>query len=131
MESQQCRVAMPLQGERLSQHFGHSEKFIFFNIDKGRKIVTSSETLVPPPHKPGVIPVWLLDNRIDALICSGMGAKAQQILERKNIEVIRTGISDNPEFLMKKYLEGLLVTENVECGHNHGHGHHHGGCGNH
>jgi len=55
--------------------------FLFYEIDNNR--VTFIEKLTPPPHKPGVIPNWLIKQNIDFVLTGGMGPKAKAILNQK------------------------------------------------
>ena len=55
------RIAIPVEDGQLSWHFGHCSEFAILETDApGRQIVRSS-THRPPPHEPGVIPVWLAE----------------------------------------------------------------------
>ena len=81
--------------------------------------------------------VFLADNKVDAVICGGIGGGAQSALGEKNIKVYGgvTGLADNAA---KALIAGKLEYDpNVRCSH---HDHEHGdgehtcgehGCGNH
>ena len=44
------KIAMPVQGGKLSQHFGHSEQFSLFEIED--QSIRGREDVTPPPHEP-------------------------------------------------------------------------------
>jgi len=54
--------------------------------------IKKKETLVPPPHEPGVLPDWLHHLGADVIIAGGMGQRAISLFGEK-------GIIMNGEFL--------------------------------
>ncbi len=111
------RVAIPTANEKLCMHFGHCQKFTIFEVDKdGRKIIQKSEA-VPPPHEPGVIPKWLNEQKVNAIIAGGMGMRAQQFFTQFGIEVIVGADSLDPQTVVESWLNGSLVTGQNVCDH--------------
>ena len=47
-------VAIPVLDNLLSEHFGHCDNFIFYEIIANK--VANTKSMTPPPHQPGVIP---------------------------------------------------------------------------
>ncbi len=115
------RIAMPLADGRLSEHFGHSEKFALVDVDeKGRSISASSE-VAAPPHAHGLLPRWLSEHKVELVIAGGMGAMAQSLLVENNIRVVAGVSADFPETIVRKYLEGTLQATPHACVHPEGH----------
>jgi ATP-binding protein involved in chromosome partitioning len=108
-------LVVPVSEGKLSSHFGHCKQFAFIEIQNGK--IAKTEMLIPPPHEPGVLPQWLSEQGADIVISSGMGEKAQQLLEKNGIEVIIGAPMDTPESLTNQYLSGALVTGANVCDH--------------
>jgi predicted Fe-Mo cluster-binding NifX family protein len=109
------KIAMPIQGGKLSQHFGHSEQFSLFEIED--QSVRDREELTPPPHEPGLLPRWLKEQGVTLVIAGGMGQRAQQIFEQAGIEVICGAPSESPATVVDSYLKGDLETGDNACDH--------------
>jgi len=109
------KIAMPIQGGKLSQHFGHSEQFSLFEIED--RSIRDREDLTPPPHEPGLLPRWLKEQGVTLVIAGGMGQRAQQIFEQAGIEVICGAPSESPAAVVDSYLKGDLATGDNACDH--------------
>jgi ATP-binding protein involved in chromosome partitioning len=108
-------IAVPVNGGRLSLHFGHCEHFALFTIaDKG---VSERRNLIPPAHEPGVLPAWLKDNGANLVITGGMGQRARMLFERSGIEVVCGAEPLDPEEVVRLYLEGDLTVGDNACDH--------------
>ena len=51
------KFAIPLANGKLTAHFGHCREFALIEVEGNE--ITKKETIVPPPHEPGVLPAWL------------------------------------------------------------------------
>ena len=79
------RIALPLDGDRLSTHFGHASKFIIYSVSDSK--IVGEEAVVPPPHAPGVIPAWLAEQgekvgALQVLLFRPQGLFGEKIIER-------------------------------------------------
>ncbi len=113
------KIALPIAGEQLCMHFGHCEKFCFFDINPDTKDILKKDTLTAPPHEPGLLPKLLAEKGVNIVIAGGMGARAQQLFNQNGIKVI-TGAnpaSGSPEEIIKSYLAGSLQTGANICDH--------------
>ena len=111
------RIAIPVAQEKLCMHFGHCEKFSVFNIDEENREISSREDLDPPPHQPGLLPVWLAERGVTNVIAGGMGQRAQSIFSDNNIEVTVGAQGEDPEDIIKSYLKGSLSVGSNICDH--------------
>lgn len=108
------KIAVPVEGSKVSVHFGHAPEFKLYNIE-GKKI--SNEIVIENPgHKPGLLPKLLSEKGADLIIASGMGQKAISIFEDNNIKVI-CGVTGEAETAVKNYLAGNLNTASNACSH--------------
>ena len=88
-------LVIPVSGGKLASHFGHCDQFAFIETKAGK--IQSSEMRTPPPHEPGVLPVWLHEQGADVAIVGGMGEQAQTLLREKGIEVVIGAPVEAPE----------------------------------
>ncbi|ROQ93388.1 iron-sulfur cluster carrier protein MrpORP [Desulfosoma caldarium] len=111
MEPNVLRIAVPTAEGRLCNHFGHCEKFVLIDV-RGSEIQNRTE-VTPPPHEPGLLPRWLADHGVGMVIAGGMGRRAIGLFEERGIRVLTGAPTDDPQNLVRRYLEGTL-----ECGAN-------------
>jgi len=109
------KIAMPVQGGRVSQHFGHSEQFSLFEIED--QSIRGREDVTPPPHEPGLLPRWLKEQGVTLVIAGGMGHRAQMIFEEAGIHVLCGAPSETPDSVVDSYLKGELETGDNACDH--------------
>ena len=79
--------------------------------------IKNQETLVPPPHEPGVLPNWLHQLGADVIIAGGMGQRAIGLFDEKGIKVITGAPELEPEKLVNSYLKNSLNTGANVCDH--------------
>jgi predicted Fe-Mo cluster-binding NifX family protein len=108
-------LAIPTDQGYLSQHFGHSPVFVFFEIE-GNKIVKREEK-TPPPHAEGTIPRWLTSEKVTDLLTGGIGPKAVQILYAGGINVYVGVEIDTPDNLALDFINGDLKFGQNYCHH--------------
>ncbi len=111
------KIAIPMTGANLNQHFGHSEKFAFIDIDPGSKKITSSTETAAPEHQHGLLPPWLKERGVTHVIAGGMGAHARLLLQEASIEVITGAPSETPAVVVERFLQGTLQTIESSCDH--------------
>ena len=109
------KFAIPLAEGKLTAHFGHCQEFALVEVEDNQ--IKSKETLVPPPHEPGVLPKWLHDLGTNVIIAGGMGARALDLFAQNDIKVIVGASALTPEVLVKQYLDNTLQTGGNACDH--------------
>lgn len=124
------RIAVPTANEKLCQHFGHCEVFTFIDVDEETRTIKNVEEIVPPEHIPGVIPPWVAEQGATVVLAGGMGARAVQLFEMANIDVLTGCLASTPREAAEKYLAGTLEQgingcSEHSCGEGGNH-HHHG-----
>jgi len=125
------KIAVPVQGDNVSAHFGHAPEFKLFSVENNN--ISKEEVLENPGHQPGLLPKLLNEAGADTIISSGMGQKAIAIFEQNNIEVV-CGVSGSAKLAVENYLNGNLNTSDNACSHGEGEHHHtneHQGHGHH
>jgi len=109
------KIAIPLADGKLTTHFGHCQEFALIDVEGNE--ITKKETLVPPPHEPGVLPAWLHDLGASVIIAGGMGGRAIDLFKQNSINVIIGAPALEPEELVKSYLNNTLATGANVCDH--------------
>jgi ATP-binding protein involved in chromosome partitioning len=111
------RYAVPVIDGRLATHFGHCEHFALIDADETSKSIVRKELVASPGHQPGLLPVWLAEEGVSAVIASGMGSRAQALFRENRITVIIGTLEDEPEQAVLDYLHGRLATGDNVCDH--------------
>jgi predicted Fe-Mo cluster-binding NifX family protein len=109
------KFAIPLAEGKLTAHFGHCQEFALVEVEDNQ--IKNKETLVPPPHEPGVLPKWLHDLGANVIIAGGMGARALELFTQNDIKVIVGASMLAPEELVNQYLDNTLKTGGNVCDH--------------
>jgi len=109
------KFAIPLADGKLTAHFGHCQEFALIEVADNK--IKNKETLIPPPHEPGVLPRWLHEIETDVIIAGGMGARALDLFAQNGIKVVTGAPASAPEDLVKSYLDDTLEAGNNVCDH--------------
>lgn len=121
------RIAVTYDDGQIFQHFGHTETFKVYDVENGT--IVSEEILDSNGNGHGALATLLSGNKVDVLICGGIGGGAQMALAQNGIRLYG-GVSGSADAAVKALLENSLeFNPNVRCNH-HGEEHeHHGNCG--
>lgn len=123
------KVAVAYENGMVFQHFGHTEQFKVYDIDNGQ--ITGTQVIDTNGSGHGALAGLLSGLSVDALICGGIGAGAQNALAEAGVKLYG-GVSGKADAAVEAYLAGKLdYNPDVRCDH-HDHDHHeHGHCGEH
>ncbi|MBP8259939.1 MAG: P-loop NTPase [Verrucomicrobia bacterium] len=109
------KIAIPLVGDCLSDHFGHCEQFALIDANPDTKAILQITRVTPPPHEPGLLPRWLHEQGVQIIIAGGMGQRALSLFAENGITV-RSGLPGrSAEELAKAFLEGGLSSGPAAC----------------
>ena len=109
------KFAIPLAEGKLTAHFGHCQEFALIEVENNE--IKNKETLIPPPHEPGLLPQWLHEMGTDVIIAGGMGGRALDLFAQNGIKVVTGAPAWGPEDLVKSYLNNTLATGANVCDH--------------
>ena len=116
------RIAVTYENGQIFQHFGHTEYFKLYDVKDGA--VQSSAVVPSAGFGHGALAGFLAMQRVDALICGGIGGGAQMALAEAGIRLY-AGCQGDADAAVDALLAGTLpYAENPVCDH---HGEHHGG----
>lgn len=129
------RIAVTYLDGEIYGHFGHTESFKFYDIEDGK--VIKSEVVGTNGSGHGALAEFLASNKVDVLICGGIGGGAINALKEAGISLFG-GVTGSADEAVQAYLDqNLKFNPNVKCSH---HEHEHGedahtcgshGCGKH
>ncbi|AIS52640.1 dinitrogenase iron-molybdenum cofactor biosynthesis protein [Thermoanaerobacter kivui] len=106
------RIVVAAESKNVSMHFGHCERFALFDIENGE---IKNELFIPNPgHRLGFLPGFLKEQGAECVIAGGMGASAVGLFNQNGINVI-TGASGFIKNLVKRYIEGTLISTGSVC----------------
>jgi predicted Fe-Mo cluster-binding NifX family protein len=109
------KIAIPVTNNKLSTHFGHCEKFYFYEINDGE--IIKETQLIPPPHEPGLLPKWLYRHLVTDVIAGGLGNRAINQFNHFGINVFVGAPVKHPAELVESHLNGNLKLSENYCGH--------------
>lgn len=109
------KIAIPIENGVLCQHFGHCSEFAI--IEAENNIITGKSTLIPPPHEPGILPVWLSKHGVTNVIAGGVGKHAKDLFLQNNITVCTGAEEKAAEELVTDWLKGDLKSSGNSCDH--------------
>lgn len=125
------KIAVTYDNGEIFQHFGHTEQFKVYEVEKG--VITKSDVIDSNGSGHGALAGLLADAGIEVLICGGIGGGAQMALSDAGIQLYG-GVSGNADEAVLALIKGTLgYNPDVQCDHHsHEAGHSCGehGCGN-
>ncbi len=123
------RIAVTYENGQIFQHFGHTAQFKLYEIENNQ--VLSSEVVSTNGSGHGALAEILRAQKVDILICGGIGGGAQMALAQAGIKLLG-GVQGEADAAVNALLAGNLnYNPNVQCNHHGEHHHHEGSCGAH
>ena len=125
------KIAVTYDNGQVFQHFGHTEEFKVYDVENNKIINTQIVSSNELGHS--ALAYLLEENKINVLICGGIGGCAIGALKDYGIELF-AGIKGDADKAVEDYLNGNLVQmSEANCDHHEHHGeeHNHDGhsCG--
>ncbi len=110
------KIAIPVDNAgNLDSHFGHCKYFAILSIDD--KEIVSEEKIVPPPHEPGLLPVWLAEKGVTDIIAGGMGKRAIDIFNENGVNAFVGAPQISAKELVEGHLNNTLTFSANYCDH--------------
>ena len=106
------KIAIPDDNGNISPHFGRCPNFTVVELN-GKKII-SRDLIDSPGHSPGMLPDFFSKLNIDTVIAAGMGMRAREMFDQKNIEII-LGVEGSIDDIIKNITEGTLKKGESNC----------------
>ena len=122
------KIAVPYENGQIFQHFGHTERFKFYETDNTE--IVKSEIIETAGSGHGALAGFLMKHGADTLICGGIGGGAQTALAEAGIRLYG-GVSGDADTAVTELLSGKLnYNPDVQCSHHEHHGENNS-CGSH
>jgi len=115
------KIAMPVNGKMINQHFGRSENFVIVTVEDKKVVAEEKVSAAEFAHQHKALADLLAKNGTDIVITGGIGAGAITGLQENGFKVIK-GASGEYMKAIEAFIDGTLEDKNVFCNH---HGEHH------
>ena len=102
------KIAIPVSGQKLSQHFATSVLFDIFIVED--QTITKEYLLHVSSQLPESLPIWLAKNGVTDVITSEIGNKEINFFNQHKINVFVGVKLENPNNLIQEYIDGTLET---------------------
>lgn len=117
------KIAVPYDNGLVFGHFGHTEQFKIYEAEDGKVLSTKIVPTQGAGH--GALSGFLAGEKVDVLICGGIGMGAQVALAQVGIKIYG-GVQGGADAAVLEFLAGSLVYDpDAKCDHHHhedGHG---------
>jgi len=128
------KIAVTYENGNVYQHFGHTAAFKVYDVENGK--VLASRVIDTNGSGHGALAGLLSMEKVDVLICGGIGGGARMALMEAGIAIYGGVTGDADEAVELLLSNSLSYDPNARCSH---HDHHHGeghtcgdhGCGSH
>lgn len=121
------KIAVTYEKGMVFQHFGKCQNFLIATIAEGKIIQRALLNAGGNGHS--ALVTLLQQEKVDTLICGGIGQGARTALQSAGISLI-SGAKGNVDLALDEYLAGTLSDDpSGACNHHHEGGEHH--CGEH
>ncbi|AZT89397.1 dinitrogenase iron-molybdenum cofactor biosynthesis protein [Caldicellulosiruptor changbaiensis] len=123
------KIAVMLIGDKISPHFGGSEKVCVYTIEDGA--IVAKEYFNMPEHRAGLFAKFIKQKGADVVIAGSMGERARYIFDSLGIRYF-IGVLGSPDEAVEKLLKGEIKSDEMlareihdheEGLHHHRHGH--------
>ena len=88
------RIAVAYENGEIFQHFGHTEQFKIYDVEDNK--IVSSQVVDTNGSGHGALAGFLKENKVDALVCGGIGGGARSALSDAGIKLYG-GVQGNAE----------------------------------
>ena len=102
------KIAIPVLGQKLSQHFATSLLFDIFVVED--KSIVKENLMHVSSQLSESLPVWLARNGVTDVITREIGNKDINLLNQHKINVFVGVKLENPKYLVQEYMDGTLET---------------------
>lgn len=121
------KIAVTYENGNVFQHFGHTEEFKVYDVENNKVVNTEIVSSNELGHS--ALAYLLEENKINVLICGGIGGCAIGALREYGIELF-AGINGSADKAVEDYLAGTLVQmSEANCSHHEHHGEEGHSCG--
>lgn len=122
------RIAVTYENGNIFQHFGHTSQFKLYDVEEGK--IVAEKIIHTNGQGHGALSGFLSENKVNVLICGGIGGGAQNALMECGIKFFG-GVEGDADNAIAALLENKLnFNPDIKCSH-HEHGEKAHQCGEH
>ena len=122
------KIAVTYENGNVYQHFGHTAAFKVYDVENGK--VLASRVIDTNGSGHGALAGLLSMEKVDVLICGGIGGGARMALMEAGIAIYGGVTGDADEAVELLLSNALSYDPNARCSHHDHHGEDHD-CGSH
>lgn len=111
------RIAVTYENGQIFQHFGHTEAFKIYDVEDDK--VVASEVVSTNGSGHGALGGFLFNNKVDVLICGGIGVGAVNAVRAAGIELY-AGVVGDADQAVEALLNHTLNASSVSNCNHHG-----------
>lgn len=111
------KIGIAANNDQMSEHFGHSDGLYVYTLADDHRSY-QLDIIRVKPHQEGSFPNRVIAENVDVLICGGLGLKAKEKFDHRDIKVI-AGIKGDIASVFNLFLEDRLVSTEEFCLGNH------------
>ncbi|MBR7140131.1 MAG: dinitrogenase iron-molybdenum cofactor biosynthesis protein [Lentisphaeria bacterium] len=111
------KIAVTCENHQVFQHFGHTPGFAIFEAETGK--IVSEKLVSSGDSGHGALAALLAEEKVDVLICGGIGGGAINALKQAFILVVGGAEGDVREVAEAFLNNTLKLRENFRCSHHH------------
>ena len=104
------KIAVTCENEQVFQHFGHTPGFAIFESQAGE--IVNEKRISSGDSGHGALATLLAEEKVDLLICGGIGMGAVNALAQANIFIVG-GAEGNVKDVVQAFLNGTLLEKEV------------------
>lgn len=114
------KIAVTYENGEVFQHFGHTAQFKVYDVEDGK--ISNEQIVDTNGSGHGALAGFLTEQKVDTLICGGIGYGAQIALQEAGIQLCG-GILGNADDAVNSFLAGTLHFNSEACCDHHGQEH--------
>ncbi|QGG48475.1 NifB/NifX family molybdenum-iron cluster-binding protein [Heliorestis convoluta] len=76
-------LAVPVEGDQVSDHFGHSKSFAFVYLENGNLVKKEVHATPPMQNRHDEFPKWFLSKQVDSVIVVRIGGGVYRTLKSR------------------------------------------------
>ncbi len=106
------KVALSTKNNMVTEHFGHCDYFIVYEIEDNK--ILGSSLIKNPPHQKGHLPKFLKEQGVNVVIAGGIGQMAVNMLKNLGIECFMN-VCGEADTVIKKFMNNELNSNGEPC----------------
>ncbi len=108
------KIAIATDGTQVANHFGRCQSYTIVEIENNE--ILKKSIIDNPGHEPGFLPKFLSEKGVNCILAGGMGPRAINLFEEKNVEAI-VGVHGSIDKVIEDFLNHNIEVGDSKCSH--------------